>query len=104
MRWLTLASIVAAAMLAVAPTFTPTDAFACIGASYPSKKIAAIDEALPTSEIAAAELAGARELRQKAYSLAMDGRLAEAHAAADLALTILGVTWIPPQTRAQSRC
>jgi hypothetical protein len=77
---------------------------ACVGANHPSTKIAAIDAALPASTAAASELAEAKELREKAYTLAMAGKLSEAHAAANLALTILGVEWTPPPAETPSRC
>jgi hypothetical protein len=97
--------IIVVGILAAAPALTSGRALACIGANHPSQKIAAIDRALPTSKIAASELAGAKELRQKAYDLAMAGKLSEAHAAANLALTILGVEWTPPPpTGKPSRC
>jgi len=91
-------------ILAAAPAVASGSALACIGASHPSQKIAAIDNVLPTSKIAANELAEAKELRQKAYDLAMAGKLSEAHAAANLALTILGVEWTPTTTGKPSRC
>ena len=87
------ASLVVVGILAAAPALTTTDALACIGANHTSGKIVAIDEALPTTTVAGAKLAKAKELRQKAYDLTMAGKLAEAHRAANGALNILGVEW-----------
>jgi hypothetical protein len=104
MRGSALAWILVVGILAAAPALASGRALACMGANHPSQKIAAIDNALPTSQIAANELAEAKELRQKAYDLAIAGKLSEAHAAANLALTILGVEWTPPPTGKPSRC
>jgi hypothetical protein len=108
MRGSALARILVVGILAAAPALASGRALACmganLGANHPSQKIAAIDNALPTSLITANELAEAKELRQKAYDLAIAGKLSEAHAAANLALTILGVEWTPPSTDRPSRC
>ena len=105
MRGLAPVWMIVVGFLAVAPAVASGPALACMGANHPGPKIAAIDNALPTSKIAAGELAAARELRQKAYDLTRAGKLSEAHAAANLALTILGVEWMPPPpTGMPTRC
>jgi len=105
MRGIAPAWMIVVGFLAVAPALASGPALACMGANHPGPKIAAIDNALPTSKIAAGELAEARELRQKAYDLTRAGKLSEAHAAANLALTILGVEWTPPPpTGMPTRC
>jgi hypothetical protein len=105
MRGLAPVWLIVIGILAALPAIAPGRALACMGANHPGPKIAAIDNALPISKIAASDLAEAKELRQKAYDLTKAGKLSEAHAAANLALTILGVEWTPPPpTGLPSRC
>jgi hypothetical protein len=105
MRGAVPAWMIVVGILAAAPAAHSGRALACMGANHPGTKIAAIDNALPASKIAAGELAEAKELRQKAYDLTKAGKLSEAHAAANLALTILGGEWSPPPpTGLPTRC
>ena len=98
------AAMIGIGILAGVPALTATDAVACMGANHPSGKLVAIDEALPTTKIAASKLAEVKELRQKAYGLTMAGKFTEAHEAANSALKILGVEWKPELRGPPTRC
>ena len=88
-----------AAVLVCGAALAPRDAAAC---RNPSGKVAAIGVALETAKLSDDKRAEVTALRDKARNWRLPGQYAEAQAAADKALKLLGVKYKEPAST--TRC